>query len=39
MDTLITSQALSIDGTLVTNKIKEFSQVLKLKLENWFESI
>ncbi len=39
MDTLIAAQALSIDGTLVTNNIKEFSRVPKLKLENWFEAI
>jgi tRNA(fMet)-specific endonuclease VapC len=38
MDTLIASQALSIDGTLVTNNIKEFVRVPKLKLENWFET-
>lgn len=36
MDTLIAAQALSIDGTLVTNNLKEFSRVPKLKLENWF---
>jgi tRNA(fMet)-specific endonuclease VapC len=39
MDTLIAAQALSIDGTLVTNNIKEFMRVPKLKLENWFESM
>ena len=39
MDTLIAAQALSIDGTLVTNNIKEFVRVPKLKLENWFESM
>ena len=39
MDTLIAAQALSIDGTLVTNNIKEFMRVPKLKLENWFESL
>jgi tRNA(fMet)-specific endonuclease VapC len=39
MDTLIAAQALSIDGTLVTNNIKEFVRVPKLKLENWFESL
>ena len=39
MDTLIAAQALSIDGTLVTNNLKEFSRVPKLKLENWFEAI
>jgi tRNA(fMet)-specific endonuclease VapC len=39
MDTLIAAQALSIEGTLVTNNIKAFSRVPKLKLENWFEAI
>lgn len=38
MDTLIAAQALSIDGMLVTNNLKEFSRVPKLKLENWFEA-
>jgi len=38
MDTLIAAQALSIDGTLVTNNLKEFSRVPKLKLEIWFEA-
>ena len=38
MDTLIAAQALSIDGTLVTNNLKEFSRVPKLKLENWIEA-
>jgi tRNA(fMet)-specific endonuclease VapC len=39
LPTLIAAQALSIEGTLVTNNIKEFSRVPKLKLENWFEAI
>ena len=39
MDTLIAAQALSIDGTLVTNNNKEFMRVPKLKLDNWFEAI
>ena len=39
MDTLIAAQALSIDGTLVTNNIKEFMRVPKLKLENWFGAL
>ena len=38
MDTLIAAHALSIDGTLVTNNIKEFMRVPKLKLDNWFEA-
>ena len=39
MDTLIAAHALSIDGTLVTNNLKEFARVPKLKLENWFVAI
>ena len=39
MDTLNAAHALSIDGTLVTNNLKEFARVPKLKLENWFEAI
>jgi tRNA(fMet)-specific endonuclease VapC len=39
MDSLIAAHALSIDGTLVTNNIKEFMRVPKLKLDNWFEAI
>ena len=39
MDSLIAAQALSIDGTLVTNNIKEFMRVPKLKLNNWFEAM
>ena len=38
MDCWIAAQALSINGTLVTNNIKEFSRVPNLKLDNWFES-
>jgi tRNA(fMet)-specific endonuclease VapC len=39
MDTLIAAHALSIGGKLVTNNVKEFVRVPKLKLENWFETI
>jgi tRNA(fMet)-specific endonuclease VapC len=39
MDTLIAAHALSIGGTLVTNNVKEFVRVPKLKLENWFQTI
>jgi tRNA(fMet)-specific endonuclease VapC len=39
MDTLIAAQAVSIDATLVTNNIKEFMRVPKLKLDNWFEAM
>lgn len=38
MDSLIAAHALSIEGTLVTNNIKEFMRVPKLKLDNWFEA-
>ena len=34
-DTMIASHALSVDGTLVTNNIKHFKKVPKLKIENW----
>ena len=37
--TLIAKHALNIEGTLVTNNVKEFVRVPKLKLENWFETI
>ena len=37
MDSLIAAHALSINGTLVTNNLNEFSRVPQLKLENWFE--
>ena len=39
MDALIAAHALSMEGTLVTNNVKEFVRVPKLKLENWFETI
>jgi tRNA(fMet)-specific endonuclease VapC len=35
MDMLIASQALSLNLTLVTNNMKEFSRIRTLKLENW----
>jgi len=35
MDMLIAAHAISLDATLVTNNIKEFSRVADLKLENW----
>ncbi len=34
-DMLIAAHALSTDSILVTNNIKEFKRVPKLKLENW----
>ncbi len=35
LDTMIAAHALSIDARLVTNNLREFSKVPKLKLENW----
>ena len=35
LDTLIAAHALSLDALLVTNNVKEFSKVPKLKLDNW----
>jgi tRNA(fMet)-specific endonuclease VapC len=34
-DMLIASHALSLNATLVTNNIKEFKRIEKLKLEDW----
>ncbi len=35
LDTLIAAHALSLQITLITNNVKEFSRVPNLKLENW----
>jgi len=35
MDTLIAAHALSLDATLVTHNVGEFSRVRRLKLEDW----
>lgn len=35
LDTLIAAHALSLDVTLVTNNIREFSRVPALKVANW----
>jgi tRNA(fMet)-specific endonuclease VapC len=35
LDTLIAAHALSLRVTLITNNVREFSRVPKLKLENW----
>ena len=35
LDTLIAAQALSLEITLITNNVREFSRVPDLKLENW----
>jgi len=37
MDMLIASQAMSLGLTLVTNNVREFSQIPDLTLENWVE--
>jgi tRNA(fMet)-specific endonuclease VapC len=37
VDLFIAAHALSLDMTLVTNNIREFSRVDGLKLENWLE--
>lgn len=34
-DLLIASHALSIQATLVTNNLREFTRIAGLKLENW----
>ena len=36
-DTLIAGTALTVNGILVTNNIKEFERVKHLKLENWYK--
>jgi tRNA(fMet)-specific endonuclease VapC len=35
LDTLIAAHALSLDLTLVTNNVREFSKVRRLRVENW----
>jgi len=35
LDTLIAAQALSLDATLITHNVREFSRVPGLKLVNW----
>ncbi len=35
LDTLIAAQAVSLDVTLVTNNVREFSRVPGLRWENW----
>jgi len=35
LDTLIAAHAASLDATLVTNNVGEFSRVPKLRVENW----
>lgn len=35
LDTMIAAHALSLNLTLVTNNIKEFSRVPRLKIEDW----
>jgi len=35
LDTLIAAHALSLDLTIISNNIKEFSRIRNLKCENW----
>jgi tRNA(fMet)-specific endonuclease VapC len=35
LDTLIAAHALSLDATLVTNNVREFSRVPGLRVEDW----
>jgi len=37
LDTLIAAHALSLDTTLVTNNVKEFSRVPDLRIANWVD--
>ena len=37
LDTLIAAHAISLEATLVTNNVKEFSRVPELRLENWMD--
>lgn len=37
MDLLIAAHALSLDITLVSNNVREFSRIASLSLENWAE--
>lgn len=39
LDTLIASHALSLNATVVTNNVREFSRVNKLRVENWLEDV
>jgi tRNA(fMet)-specific endonuclease VapC len=35
LDLLIAAHALHLESTLVTNNVREFSRIPKLKIENW----
>lgn len=37
LDTLIASHALSINATIVTNNVREFSRVRGLRVQNWMD--
>jgi len=39
LDTLIAAHALSLDLTIVSNNIKEFSRIPDLKSENWVSEV
>lgn len=38
LDRLIAAHALALDATLVTNNVRDFSDVPHLKLQNWTQS-
>ena len=38
LDTLIAAHALSLNATLMTNNLREFSRVDKLKIKNWLDA-
>lgn len=38
LDMMIAAHALSLDVTLVTNNVKEFSRIAELRIENWATS-
>jgi tRNA(fMet)-specific endonuclease VapC len=37
LDTLIASHALSVNATMVTNNVREFSRVRGLRVQNWMD--
>ena len=39
LDTLIAAHALSLDLTIISNNIKEFSRIPNLKCENWISEL
>ena len=39
LDFLIAAHAISLNAILVTNNVKEFSRIEKLKIENWVDQL